>query len=140
MLQNTGTPYHGITGYFGIGIYANFCSFCVSPQNGVPYGSAIISGNLGANLTVSDQCVNTDGITGKGIIRSELLSINGPHNTSNSTYFPTKQVYANGNLLSVHSNYGGNNDARFCSGTLYCGWDPSNPDIFQDSAWPEYTE
>lgn len=138
VLKNTGIPYRGISNGAGVGIYANFCSFCASPQNGVPYGSAIISGNLNNPLTISEQCVNADGICGKGIVRAELLSVNTPQDATN--YFPSKEVYANGNLLSVHSNYGGSYDTRFCSGTIYCGWDPSNPNIFQDGAWPEYTE
>ena len=86
----------------------------------------------------------------KGIVSIDLLAVCTPN--SSSLVPAAYSTAANGNFLSL---VGGSINANSNSGsflnestgngfsaypTLYCGWDPSNPDITQESAWTAYTE
>lgn len=86
----------------------------------------------------------------KGVIGIDLLAVCTPN--SSSLIPNALSTAANGNYLAL---VGGSINANSNSGsflnestgnafkaypTLYCGWDPSNPDITQESAWTAYTE
>jgi hypothetical protein len=86
----------------------------------------------------------------KGIISIDLLAVCTPN--SYSLVPASYSTAANGNYLAL---VGGSINGSSQTGsflnvqtgtgfnacpTLYCGWDPSNPDITQESAWTAYTE
>lgn len=85
----------------------------------------------------------------KGVIKTELISMNTPPSTAYPNMFTTT---ANGKYLVIYGyvpndsiRLGANLDfedaATFNSrNCLYVGWDPSNPDITQASSWTEYTD
>lgn len=82
----------------------------------------------------------------KGTVSVDFLAWNSP---SSSSQLPTlKSTKANGNYLCLVFPTGTNSmNVAFFDGSsayvhpvLYCGWDPSNPDITQESAWTAYTE
>ena len=79
---------------------------------------------------------------GKGTVKIDLLSTN-----MNPTSINPYTVVANGNYLSVLTGSYPLQKLNASSSyytsayyTLYVGWDPSNPDITQASAWTEYTD
>lgn len=86
--------------------------------------------------------------SGKGSISIDLMAINFPG--ANKGLVPdVYSTFANGNYLVVRrvsgtyylSTYIYNTaDTVQWNAALYVGWDPSNPDITQASAWTEYTE
>ena len=86
--------------------------------------------------------------SGKGSISIDFMAINFPG--ANQGLVPTVySTFANGNYLVVRrvsgsyylSSYIYNAyDTVQWNAALYVGWDPSNPDITQASAWSEYTE
>lgn len=78
--------------------------------------------------------LNSDGISSKGSFNIDLLSCNG---TYNYTGFSQWTPVANGNYLTAlyYANVG---NVLSHQTTYYIGWDSSNPDITQESAWTAY--
>lgn len=92
-------------------------------------------------------CDSVTKTSARGVIKSELLSINYPPSSSSVSKFST---WAGGKLLALYTHtksapvslFGASNtpnDQQFQTYVTYVGWDPSNPDITQASAWTEYT-
>ena len=93
-----------------------------------------------------DSVSNT---SARGVIKTELIAINYPPSGSTVSKF---SVWANGNLLALYTytkssanvqEFGQTSAAenqQVLTYTAYVGWDPSNPDITQASAWTEYTD
>lgn len=101
------------------------------------------------SLSVYNVYNSSTKIYGKGTLKSELLSISfqAATNLVPSIY----SSVANGNFLCVNSitstgfntyaiNGNPTNYALATYPALYVGWDASNPDITQASAWTEYTD
>lgn len=87
-------------------------------------------------------------VSGKGTLKVDLIAMNSPG--ANNGIVPTVySTVAGGNYLTIRTldlgNYflfrtiNGNNDSSN-NVAIYCGWDASNPDITQESAWTEYSE
>lgn len=88
-------------------------------------------------------------IYGKGVIKIDLVSMQW---VTQSGLLPSLyRTFANGNYLCVRGatsseisfsslNVNATSSDNSYYVALYCGWDPSNPDITQSSAWTEYTE
>lgn len=129
----------------------------------VPYGSAYLSllttvNNLGT--------LNSNKMLVKGVIRNELLSVNCFASTTKDQQPNIGSTVMGGNLLvmtgvqlsytsasSGQINFGRLNCGYVVPGTgytggtnfdvqhvfpvAYVGWDPSNPDITNESSWPE---
>lgn len=95
-------------------------------------------------------------IVAKGKLKLDLMAINFPGH-QNGLCPAIYSTVANGNYLCIR--YSGSSSTSYDYGisfqqgfntrssytlkldvALYCGWDPSNPDITQDSTWTEYTE
>lgn len=98
-----------------------------------PFESVILTTN---GIRSAAPYLNNDGITSKGSFSVDLLACNGTYSYSN---FDTWKPTANGNYIVVrfkrsNPSYG----TQPC--VYYVGWDPSNPDITQESAWTAYTE
>jgi hypothetical protein len=84
---------------------------------------------------------------GKGVVNIELLAANMQNDSASIAPLPASSA-ANGNYLCVSNtssisylpiNKRANASPSFSAYTaLYVGWDPSNPDITQASAWTEY--
>lgn len=82
----------------------------------------------------------------KGAVSIDFLAWNSP--SSLSSIPNINSTKANGNYLCVtaingssYYVYGLNSGYQSnIYPTLYCGWDPSNPDITQESSWTAYTE
>lgn len=83
----------------------------------------------------------------KGIIGIDLIAISTSMESSATPR--RKTTAANGNYLAVTAgklitsgNWGNLNSSASISlyPSAYIGWDPSNPDITQESAWTAYTE
>lgn len=98
---------------------------------------------------------NSSGVFGKGTLKLEMLSYNANLSIAQTNF----TTLANGNYLVACSDsvqWSGNNvtfrplnstkfsysqNAFNCGyPALYVGWDPSNPDITQASAWTVYTD
>lgn len=111
-------------------------SICNSPGSVVPYEQVVIT--PGVNRTAG-TFINNDGILSKGRVNIDLLATNNVFPTTN---FVGGATFANGNYLYIGGVVTTSADAatRPLSRIYYCGWDPSNPDITQESAWTEYTE
>jgi len=112
---------------------------CDSPANYIPYESASIRQ---LNSGIANNPMNSYGILSKGITQIDLLSVNNvlPHTNIVPGY-----VYANGNYICLwkyvyNSSSTHMTDNNITSKIVYVGWDPSNPDITQESAWTAYTE
>lgn len=117
--------------------------FIMPPQKAVvlngtdnmPYEGALLTPGFLRTLDL----LNTDGILAKGQASVDILAVNNVYPYGNITPL---SAYANGNYLCLHvycysgSTYG----TRMYSKTVYCGWDPSNPDITVDASWPVYSE
>jgi len=114
-------------------------AICDSPANYVPYESVKISP---LNYGLPNNLINSNGILSKGIAPIDFLAVNNvlPH----TNILPWNK-YANGNYLCVFK-YMYNSSSTHMANTdlfskiVYVGWDPSNPDITQESAWTAYTE
>ena len=113
------------------------------------YYSSAVTDYPFQSLSVYGVYNSSTKVYGKGILKLELLSISfqSATNLVPSIY----SSVANGNLLCVNNitntgftTYAVNgNPSNYGLSTypaLYVGWDPSNPDITQASAWTEYTD
>lgn len=99
------------------------------------------------SITFYAVLTNESGVFNKGSISIDLFACN--MNTSSANVPANYTIAANGNYLRIASNTSGNvgigtiNNVNIDSvrqnTMLYVGWDPSNPDITQASAWVEYT-
>lgn len=80
----------------------------------------------------------------KGAVAIDFLAWNSPRSTSQLPML--KSIKANGNYLCLTypTDTNGCSVVTFDGGTvythpvLYCGWDPSNPDITSEDAWTAY--
>jgi hypothetical protein len=109
-----------------------------NPSDNIPYEAAILSANNTDTARTSSQNFNTDGILTKGQTLIDLLAVNtvSPYNA-----LSPKQPCANGNYLLVYMYiYTTSTNINYLNNRfIYIGWDPSNPDITQESAWTAYT-
>lgn len=134
--------------------------YAVNGYSGVPnsakpgaiplaYYNSVVPDYPFQSLSVYDVYNTSTKVYGKGALKSELLSISfqAATNLVPSIY----SSVANGNLLCVNNitttgftTYAINgNPSKYGLVTypaMYVGWDPSNPDITQASAWTEYTD
>ena len=115
-----------------------------TPNSKIPFESAYLTstGVTGASYT------SESGIFAKGQIKNELLSVNGAKVAS---YLPTvgttvlggnlicartTELTANGGQTLVGAFISSSNLTLIAS-SAYVGWDPSNPNINDDTSWPE---
>jgi hypothetical protein len=97
-------------------------------------------------IAVSGVLNSATKITGKGTLSIDLISVNFPG--INQGLVPSVySTVANGNYLCVNVISGNNyfvcnplnrTTASSVNAAMYVGWDPSNPDITQASAWQLY--
>jgi hypothetical protein len=112
-------------------------SLTVNPTDNIPYESAVISTLIAANRPAGNT-LNADGIISKGETLIDLMATNlvYPYEGIN-----TNTAYANGNYLCIayllETSTASTNAMN--GKIIYIGWDPSNPDITQESAWTAYT-
>ena len=115
-----------------------------TPNSKIPFESAYLTstGITGASYN------SESGIFAKGQIKNELLSVNGAKVAS---YLPTVGTTAlGGNLICARTTALGANSGqvlvgsttassniRYIASSAYVGWDPSNPNINDESSWPE---
>lgn len=115
-----------------------------TPNSKIPFESAYLTstGVTGASYT------SESGIFAKGQIKNELLSVNGAKVAS---YLPTVGTTAlGGNLICARtttlvSDSGqvlvgaltASSNIRYIASSAYVGWDPSNPNINDESSWHE---
>lgn len=121
-------------------------------------GVAYVAGNMSLPLMSYDSLVvdniyawdSTHNSGGKGIVSIDFLAYNV---FTRSQDLPAAYaVVANGNYMCasnvtstslkpypLNKLYTTSSGPKFFP-VLYIGWDPSNPDITQESAWTEYTE
>lgn len=128
--------------YWGLFISVPVAPTFSTVTNNVPFQSPdlICSRNI-------PHWMNNEHFTAKGTINKELVSYNA--SCTSSTNCPNQGATAlGGNLLSVgalssNTNYTmmGGGAMQNISNTIYpcgyVGWDPSNPDITNESSWPE---
>jgi len=131
--------YNSINANPGLYITPPSSAVCDSPANYIPYESASIRQ---LNSGIANNPMNSYGILSKGITQIDLLSVNNvlPHTNIVPGY-----AYANGNYICLwkyvyNSSSTHMTDNDITSKIAYVGWDPSNPDITQESAWTAYTE
>lgn len=133
------------------GFFTYPCEYLCVPLSA--YNASINSYPFQA-LSVYGVANTVTGVKGKGTISVDLLAVNFP-GFGQGLYPANFSTMANGNYLTVHhagsattsSQYGieikGLNSDMTASVydiALYVGWDPSNPDITQASAWSLYDE
>lgn len=115
-----------------------------TPNSKIPFESAYLTstGVTGASY------VSESGIFTKGQIKNELLSVNG---AKSSAYLPTVgTTVLGGNLICARTTAYGTTSGMVLVGTItsssrqtfiavsaYVGWDPSNPNINDESSWQE---
>jgi len=121
----------------------------------IPYESALLS-TIGYN----DSSISTNGFLAKGFIKNELICINSTVDADKANNPDYGMLIMGGNMmaacsvagnLSNSSTVGGGNAGYARNGTIasynsqqdkqypcaYVGWDPSNPNINDESSWPE---
>lgn len=106
----------------------------VAPTNSISYESANIT--CAFVRTTADYILNSDGITSKGSVDIDLLSVNWIYGGNGIV---PGNTYANGNYLCIYKKRSTASSGDSYSGALYCGWDSSNPDITAPTSWPEWT-
>ena len=101
----------------------------------VPYEGALLT----PGFQRTQDLLNTDGILAKGQASVDILAVNNVYPYTNITPL---SAYANGNYLCIYVYCYTSTTAvnRMYSKAIYCGWDPSNPDITLDASWPVYSE
>jgi hypothetical protein len=105
----------------------------------IPYASPIIS-NIGYIADINN-CINSDGIRSKGLIKTDLMSVNTIMDQSESYAVSPYNVYAGGNYLCLCIYSASSSSYYKYQGAVYCGWDPSNPsNILASTSYTEYTE
>lgn len=125
----------------------------------VPFGSVSLGTTGAFNNLVS---LNSNSIFTKGVIKPELLCCNSYYSETKSQQPAIGSTVLGGNLLAlcacqrvptdalnpsrgrIHAGYTvpgtGFTESYaicFCFPVAYVGWDPSNPDITNESSWPE---
>lgn len=124
----------------------------------IPYEGVYLS-----TLGMFTGSINQYNILGKGLIKPELLSVNMFDPATKSSIPSLKSTVLGGNMLvgcgsnpsavsspeSIHGRVCGYTVPCIANSTTlpanqpgvvaYVGWDPSNPDITNDSNWTEYT-
>lgn len=125
----------------------------------VPFGSVSLGTTGAYNNLVS---LNSNNIFTKGVIKPELLCCNSYYSETKSQQPAIGSTVLGGNLLAlcacqrvpnpnlppsrgrIHAGYTvpgtgytDNYAICFCFPVAYVGWDPSNPDITNESSWPE---
>jgi len=110
----------------------SLASYVYGISSNIPYASMrlVTHENADNNMRTSAPLLNSDGITSKGEIDIDLMACNV---TNGYASLKSCGAYANGNYLLACKDYSGYQQ-------YYVGWDPSNPDITQESAWTAYTE
>ena len=100
------------------------------------------------SLYVWDVVNSQTNVSGKGTLKIDLISVNFP-GANNNIVPNVYSTVAGGNYLAFRKLSGSyyytfnkvNGTADITANVaIYCGWDASNPDITQESAWTEYTE
>ena len=114
-------------------------AICVLPNSNIPFEPAVIS----AMSKRTTNIMNSDGIPTKGSVSVDLLATNiviSNETNYDMTYVNNLKPCGNGNYLCLTKTRVTNSYPYWIrAGILYCGWDPSNPDITQESAWPVYS-
>lgn len=134
---------YAFNGYAGVSVAAKLGAIPLAY-----YGSAV-SDYPFQSLSVYDVYNSSTKVVGKGTLKSELISISFQGATN--LVPPIYSSVANGNLLCVNNitvtgfttyalNGNPGNYALVTYPALYVGWDPSNPEITQASAWSLYDE
>ena len=95
-----------------------------------------------AGIVATDIENTTLHIMGKGITDPEFLAVGCPHySMAAPTIYST---FANGNYLVMNQNTTDmtlgslNNASTYVRPLIFCGWDPSNPDITTPDSWTNY--
>jgi len=88
------------------------------------------NGNPSNYIRTVTPYLTDEGYTSKGMVDIDFLA---SAVTNDSSQLNSCKPYANGNYILGCKDFGQNMQ-------YYIGWDPSNPDITQESAWTAYTE
>ena len=143
-LRQSGTVYESISNYntsYNIDLFIQSPKSAIvfNPTNNIPFESAVLCASSKGTARVAAQNLNTDGILAKGQASIDLLAVNDIVPRDGMT---VRYPYANGNYLLgwCYAYSGGTSITALLGRFVYVGWDPSNPDITQESAWTAYTE
>jgi len=129
-----------------LSIFSQPEAFYAYQINRIPYAAPLITAfNYGVqDYTSSIVTLNQDGIRSKGYVKPELLSVNTPFPYTAMTGLKIFKPYAGGNYLLIEDFYVSGSDyipitnGSNYNGAIYCGWDPSNPDITDDASFDDY--
>ena len=127
------------SGSWGCAVIPPSLPIFTSPVNHIPYASPVLA--VSKSPSLSD-----DNFSVKGSINSELVSYNMSQTSSSNCPSQGAPVMG-GNLISVGP-LSGSQYTLTGSGAMqntgislypcgYVGWDPSNPNINDESSWPE---
>lgn len=132
VLCSTGAQYNMSGESNTVSLFTSHQAITTGGSDSVPFSSVVISpGDNSFNQIRTTNIINADGIQSKGRVDIDFVSSNIRPGQS----LADSSTWANGNfLLASRGNSSGAN-LQF-----YVGWDPSNPDITQESAWTAYTE
>lgn len=141
--------------YSNFTVIPDYGAYIYSGGSKVPFSSMYLS-----TLGINGYNISNNRINQKGLIKNELLCANVYVKSSFSST-PTinspllggnilcaaKSLYTGSNSLTIHNRSAGykvpcigesntypDNNIGIC---CYVGWDPSNPDITNESSWPE---
>lgn len=133
-LKDNFTRYDSLSVWSNLGLTpAQKAVFAGAPSTH-PYESVSLNT---CNSRTSSPFLNSDGITSKGTFNIDLLSANS---ATPYTSVSPMNTYANGNYLLAIRCTSNPQTSNTCQTNYYIGWDPSNPDITQESTWTAYTE
>lgn len=143
-LTDEGVPYEALAHQYNttysvkLFVQAPKSAVSINPTNNIPYESVVITPEH-SSASRPSQPLNKDGIMTKGVTPIDMMATNLIYPYNNIS---VRTAYANGNYLNVWkymtSSYTSNTMRH--GKIVYIGWDPSNPDITQESSWPEYSE
>lgn len=127
------------TDYYYLRLWAPEQAKYRAPVDIIPYAAPVITTGGFDGLPT----IGRNGNFSKGSVKVELLAANKPFPVSQYSYVNVLKPYAGGNYLCIQAiyyvQYGAPAGNGYFHSVVYCGWDPSNPDVTQASAWTEYT-
>ena len=144
--------------YNNLAIVPSGISYFALGGDKIPYSAMYLNTTGSYNNLVS---LNEENMFSKGVIKTELLCSNSYYSETKSNQPTIGSTVMGGNLLVVHecqqmpstgglfrsrihggytipgTGYTENYAICFMFPVAYVGWDPSNPDIKDESSWPE---
>ena len=139
ILKNNGAFYEGYSSYGAksTGFSGDRIGVFRATNSVMPFVSPTVGSMYNLNSIPSSDWINDDGILAKGIIKADLLAINSDLSGNLRNIYQPGTAYGGGNYLGVVGRCESSGLSPYQT-AVYIGWDPSNPNIFASTSWPEW--